>query len=76
MTLNQITSLKDKRTFENTVKPIADFEADVANDQAPLSFYSSVAVSKEMREAAKAIDKETSDFNTDTWMREDLYLAM
>jgi hypothetical protein len=29
-----------------------------------------------MRDAAKALDKATSDFNTDTWMRVDLYEAM
>jgi Zn-dependent oligopeptidase len=29
-----------------------------------------------MRDASKAFDKVTSDFNTDIWMREDLYQAM
>ena len=41
-----------------------------------MGFYSSVAVTKEMREASKNFDKAQSDFSTELWLRDDFYKAV
>lgn len=74
-TLNQIINTPGPRTFDSFLRPFTNLESDLEWDSQPLAFLSSVAVSKEMREASKDLDKEISDFNTDMWMREDLYDA-
>jgi hypothetical protein len=47
--MNDIIGFTGVRTFENTVKPISDLESDMDIASVPLGFYSSVAVSKDMR---------------------------
>ena len=71
--MNDVVALKGIRTFENTIMPINNLEYDYEFLAVPISFYSSVAVSKEMREASKTFDKNINDFNLDLWMRDDVY---
>jgi len=72
-TANEIIAFKGARNFENTIKVIANFESDLEFESQSIAFYSSVHVSKEMRDASKAFDKAISDYNTELWMRHDLY---
>jgi Zn-dependent oligopeptidase len=74
-TINKILSIQEPRNFENTIKPIANLESDLEFNSQPIVFYSSVAVSKEMREASKEYEKELSAYNLELWMRDDLFNA-
>ena len=47
----------------------------MAKKSTPIGFLDQVSDKKEVREAAKTFNKELGDFQTDLWMREDLYKA-
>ena len=71
--VNEVVAFKGKRTFENTILAIDNIQYQLEFDSTPLVFYQSVATTKERREAAKFSDKTVGDYNTDLWMRDDVY---
>lgn len=72
-TMNEIVGFKGVRNFENTVHAISNLESDMELKSVQIVFYSSVAVNKEMRVAAKEYEKAISEYNLDLWMRLDVY---
>ena len=74
-TINQLVGNPGPRTYGNTVEPLALFESWISSKTTPIGFYTQVSDNKDVREAAKQFEKEIGDFQTDLWMREDLYQA-
>ena len=74
--INGLIKIKEPRTFENTIQPLAKWEAEVALKSANLDFYKQVSTSKEIRTAAMDHEKEFGKYRTELWMREDLYHAV
>lgn len=72
-TINKVVAVQGSRTYDNTVEPLAEFESWISSKTTPIGFYTQVSDNKEVREAAKVFQKEVGDFQTDLWMREDLY---
>jgi Zn-dependent oligopeptidase len=64
------------RTFKNTVIPFENMESDHGIFSNVMSFYSSVASSKEMREASEKIEKKFDDFENDLYNNIGMYNAM
>lgn len=74
--IKAIVEVKGKRTFENTVVPLSKFEYWYTGISNALGFYSSVSTVKEVRDASKEFERRTNAYNSELWLREDLYKAL
>jgi len=75
-TINAIVKTEGKRTFENTIEPLAKHDHEWNTMTTSIGFYNQVSTSKEIRAASKEYDKMTGSFQTDLDMREDFYKAV
>lgn len=75
-TIDGIINLKEDRTFQNTIEPLAKFEYNSGSIATNIRFYHYASPSKELREASLAAEKKFDDFSIELWMRYDLYEAI
>ena len=66
----------DKRTFENTMIPFSQLDADAAGFSGVLSFYSSVAPDKKLRDASNEVSMEFNNFISAIYTNKKLYEAV
>jgi Zn-dependent oligopeptidase len=66
----------DKRTFENTMIPFAQLDADTMAFTTVLGFYSSVASDKKLRKASEDVSKKFTDFWNEIYSSKELYEAV
>ena len=75
--MNEIIELPgDERTFENTMIPFTQLDADAIAFDNVLSFYGSVASDKKLREASKDVGNKFIDFNNAIYTNKKLYEAV
>ena len=75
-TINAIVKTEGRRTFENTIEPLAKYDHEWNTMTTSIGFYSQVSASKEIRTASKEYGKRIGSFQTDLEMREDFYKAV
>ena len=71
-----MTSVKGKRTFKNTIEPLAKVDYLYATIVTPLLFLKNVAVQKEIRDASLAADKALDAYDIKEGMNDELYKAL
>eukprot|EP01110_Echinostelium_bisporum_P008884 TRINITY_DN3178_c0_g1_i1.p1 TRINITY_DN3178_c0_g1~~TRINITY_DN3178_c0_g1_i1.p1 ORF type:complete len:193 (+),score=44.81 TRINITY_DN3178_c0_g1_i1:24-602(+) len=63
-------------TFDNTIKPIAEMEADVYTQSSNLTFPAHTSTDKQIRDASSDAEKAFSAFSIEQTMREDVYKSV
>ncbi|KAI9503622.1 hypothetical protein BX070DRAFT_174977, partial [Coemansia spiralis] len=63
-------------SFENTIVPIAIYESETDTDYRLLSLLQQVGADKAIRKASTDAERIIRDFETELYMREDVYIAM
>lgn len=74
-TIQEIVDTKDERTFQNTVQPLINVLTRITPQINFYSYIKNLHSDKELRELATKISVEITKFNTDAFLRKDLYEA-
>ncbi|EKX31130.1 hypothetical protein GUITHDRAFT_166948 [Guillardia theta CCMP2712] len=73
---DQVVNVEGRRTFENTIAPLAKMDLELSPMSSSCDFAMHVSSDAKIREASQEADEDLRKFSVDFYMREDLYKAV